>query len=180
VANAPKRGGTPFRLKTARSTISRLGGRAPPRLSSYPQSGSTHAARQHRFRRPSRPIEPGHHVDGSRNARLRSRGPDLRGAIRGRLPAPPMASWPRQPRDNCRRQSLSSLARTASLIGTKFTGLRDSGWMDRSSARIRGRLDRRPLVAASAVLRGCGTIIRQGSALPGSHNRIAAERIARS
>jgi hypothetical protein len=77
------------------------GGRVPPRPSHYPQSGSTHAARQHRFRRSSRFIEPGHRADGSRNARNCSHGPDLRGAIRGRLPAPPpepMVSRRRQPR----------------------------------------------------------------------------------
>ena len=49
---------------------SRLGGRVPPRLSSYPQSGSAHAARQYRFRRLSRPIEPGHHADGNRHSRI--------------------------------------------------------------------------------------------------------------
>src|ERR1700730_8463789 len=64
------------------------GGRVPPRPSHYPQSGSTHAARQHRFRRSSRPIEPGHRADGSRNAHICSQGPDLRGAIQGRLAAP--------------------------------------------------------------------------------------------
>jgi hypothetical protein len=104
------------------------GGRVPAQPSHYPESGSTHAARQYRFRRSSRPIEPGHHCDGTRDARICSQGPDLRGAIRGRLPAPPaepMASRPRQPQSvswlPCSKTPprLSSLVRVSHPIPAK-------------------------------------------------------------
>jgi glycine/D-amino acid oxidase-like deaminating enzyme len=48
-----------------------------------------HAARQYRFHRLPRLIEPGHRTDGNRNARICIHGPGLKDAIRGRLPAAP-------------------------------------------------------------------------------------------
>ncbi len=62
-------------------------GRVPPRLSSHPQSGCAHAARQYRFRRLSRPIEAGYRTDGNRESHIFSHGPELRDAALGRSPA---------------------------------------------------------------------------------------------